>query len=209
MGDRRILGGGVTLRTDAVGRSAELAGMRLVTVAAGDTGREHLALLERAVVVDLVPHLPVCVIKALAYWRDHMRLGQPSARTPCFGELATASMAETAGLDLRPQSARRAAANSIAGRGSYRPGRITSFGQALGETHGRIVGRSERPPALPFARPGDVTRALAVTGLATDTDLGKGGGKAVVRGIVVLADTRRVALRAQRVPILVQLGPMQ
>src|SRR5262249_3234068 len=93
MGGARIRGGGVTLQAGAVGRGAKLAAVRLVAVAAADTGREHLALLERAVVVDLVLHLPVSVIKALAYWRDHVRLGQPSAWNPCFGGLAAASMA--------------------------------------------------------------------------------------------------------------------
>jgi hypothetical protein len=46
MGGHRIFGGGVTLQADSVGGSAELGAVRLVAVAAGDAGREHLALLE-------------------------------------------------------------------------------------------------------------------------------------------------------------------
>ena len=43
----------------------ELGAVRIVTVAAGDALGEHLALLERAVVVDLILHLPVGEIEAL------------------------------------------------------------------------------------------------------------------------------------------------
>src|SRR5690242_4489444 len=114
MGCHLRLGRSVTLQAGAVRGSAKLAAVRLVAVAAGDTRREHLALLERAVVVDLVQHLPVGVIKALAYRCDCVGLGQPLARSPCFGELPTASVAEAAAFDLRPQGPRRATANSIA-----------------------------------------------------------------------------------------------
>ena len=55
----RIFVGGVALQADAVTRRTKLCAVRLVAVAAGDAGREHLALLERAVVVDLVQHLAV------------------------------------------------------------------------------------------------------------------------------------------------------
>src|SRR3954468_20544348 len=113
MGGYRILGGGMTLQAAAVGGSAKLAAVRLVAMAAGDAGREHLALLERAVVVDLVQHLPVGVIETLAHWRYQVRLGQPSARSPCFGGLAAASVTKTAGLDLSPQGPWRAAATAL------------------------------------------------------------------------------------------------
>src|SRR6516165_7672649 len=60
----RILVGGMALKADAVAGRAKFRGMRLVAVAASDAGREHLALLERAVIVDLVQHLAVGVIAA-------------------------------------------------------------------------------------------------------------------------------------------------
>src|SRR5215470_12209749 len=47
MGAHGILVDSVALQAGAVRGSAELAAVRLVAVAAGDTGREHLALLER------------------------------------------------------------------------------------------------------------------------------------------------------------------
>ena len=60
----RVFVGRVALQADAVAGRAQLGAMRLVAIAAGDAGREHLALLERAVVVDLVEHLPVGMIEA-------------------------------------------------------------------------------------------------------------------------------------------------
>ena len=45
--------GRVTLQADAVPRRAQLGAVRIVAIAAGDAGREHPALLEGAVVVDL------------------------------------------------------------------------------------------------------------------------------------------------------------
>jgi hypothetical protein len=63
MRDRRVRAGGVALEADAVAGYAKLPGVRLVTIAAGDAGREHLALLERAVFVDLVLHLPVGLVE--------------------------------------------------------------------------------------------------------------------------------------------------
>ena len=62
--------------------SAQLGAVRLMAIAAGDAGREHLALLERAVVVDLVEHLPVGMIEPARKRRDRMRVGQPPAREP-------------------------------------------------------------------------------------------------------------------------------
>src|SRR4029453_5269238 len=116
---------------------------------------------------------------------------------------------KAAGLDLRPQGSRRAAANSVAGRRIDRPGHITPFRKVLRQPLGRIVPLSKRPPTLPFARPRNVTRSLAVTRLPTHTDLGERRGISVVRHIIVLANAGRVALRAHEVPVLVQLRPMQ
>ena len=62
----RVLVGRMALQADAVARKPQLGAVRLVAVAAGDAGREHLALLERAVVVDLVEHLPVGMVEPAA-----------------------------------------------------------------------------------------------------------------------------------------------
>jgi len=48
-----------------------------------------------------------------------------------------------------------------------------------------------------------------VAGLATDTDLRKARGKAVVGRVVILAHARRMALRAHEIPVLIEPGPVQ
>src|ERR1700683_3652457 len=68
---------------------------------------------------------------------------------------------------------------------------------------------SERPPTLLVACPGNVARALAVTGLAAHTDLGKAGVEAVLGRIVIFLHAGRMTLGAHEIPILVQFGPMQ
>ena len=104
--DRGILVGRVTLQADAVTGRAQLRAVRLVAIAAGDAGREHLALLERAVVVDLVQHLPVGMIEPARERRDDVRVGQRPARNPVLGEFAAARVAQAAGLDLLAHAAR-------------------------------------------------------------------------------------------------------
>jgi len=72
----------VALLAYAVVRRAELAAVRLVAIAAGHAGREHLALLERTVVIDLVAHLPVRFVETAGERRDGMRVGEPSSGHP-------------------------------------------------------------------------------------------------------------------------------
>ena len=64
----------VALLAYAVPRSAKLAAVRLVAVAAGNARGKHLALLERAVVVDLVAHLPVRFVETAGKRRDRVRV---------------------------------------------------------------------------------------------------------------------------------------
>ena len=53
----------MTLQADVVPWQTQLCAMRLMAVAAGNTGREHFALLERSVVINLILHLPVGMIE--------------------------------------------------------------------------------------------------------------------------------------------------
>jgi len=53
--------GRVALQTDAVTGYFQLIAVRVVAIAAGDAGRKHFALLERAVIVDFILHLPIGV----------------------------------------------------------------------------------------------------------------------------------------------------
>src|SRR5713226_9057256 len=90
----------MTLRADPVPRSAKLSGVGLVAITAGDSGREHSALLERAVIVDLLAHLAVGFVEPAGKRRDHMRVGKPMPRHPVLGKCAAARMAQAASLDL-------------------------------------------------------------------------------------------------------------
>src|SRR5215471_13836636 len=111
---RRILVGRVTLPAHAVGGGSERRAVRLVAIAAGHAPREHLALLERAIIVDFVAHLSVGVIDPARQPRDDMRLGQRAPRRPILGKLAAARMAAAAGLDLLAHERRCDAALGLA-----------------------------------------------------------------------------------------------
>src|SRR6516165_8282132 len=199
----------VTLRADAVAGRAQLRRVRLVTIAAGDTGSEHPALLERAVIVDLVLHLAIGVIEPACEGRDQMRVRKPPPRNPVLGELAATGMAKPAGLDLLAQQRRREVAGGVSRLRVAPPDDIAPFVEANDEALLWVVVFAEGPPALLGARPGDVSGALAMAGLAADADLGPGAGEAVIRRVVILAHAGRVALRAHEIPVLVELGPMQ
>jgi hypothetical protein len=101
--DRRILVGRVALQAGAVAGKLRLGAVRIMAIAAGDAGREHLALLERSVIVDLVAHLPVRMIEPARQRRDDVRISEPPAGHPFLGELAAARVAQPAGLDLLAQ----------------------------------------------------------------------------------------------------------
>src|SRR3954468_9824447 len=63
MRDSGVFVGRMTLQANAITRKPQRGAMRLMAVAAGHAGCEHLALLEGAVVVDLVQHLPIRMVE--------------------------------------------------------------------------------------------------------------------------------------------------
>ena len=67
--------------------------MGVMTVTAGDTGGKHLALLERAIVIDLVAHLPVRMVEPGSEEGDGVRVGQGLARRPVLGKFTTSRVA--------------------------------------------------------------------------------------------------------------------
>src|SRR5215472_14087031 len=121
VGKGGILVGGVALQADTVARRAKFGAVGLMAIAAGDAGREHLALLERAIIVDLIQHLPVGMVKATAERRDNMGVGQPLAGHPILGKLATSCMAPAAGFDLSADEGRREVTLRISGLGVEAP----------------------------------------------------------------------------------------
>src|SRR5262245_7832573 len=184
----------MALPADSVGRRAQPRAVRFVAIAAGHARREHLALLERAVVVDLVAHLPVGMVEPARQRRDDMRLRQRPAGNPILRKLAAARMAQAAGLDFLAQRGGRDAALAVAGARIDRPGDVAPLVEPDDQSLGRVFCSAERPPAPLVARPGDVTRPLAMAGLAADADLRKRGGELVVGRVVVLAHAGRMAL---------------
>ena len=147
--------------------------MRVVAIATGDARSEHLALLERAVIVDFIEHLPVGVIEPSAEHRDDVGVGEPLPGNPIFGKLPAACMAQPASFDLLAQirlvrccaAGWPVSASVPATSSSFRSSNRTRrpiFG---------IVALAEGPPALFVVRPGDMTGALSVAGLAADADL--------------------------------------
>ena len=130
-------------QTPSPGR-AKLGAVRLVAIAAGDAGREHLALLERAVVVDLVEHLPVGMIEPAAERRDRVRVRQPPARQPILGELRRGGRG-TARRSRPPcaASAGAVAARGVAGLRIDRPGDVAPLVEA--DEQALCVGSSVLP----------------------------------------------------------------
>ena len=102
VGDCLIFYRRMTLEADTALWRTQLATMRIMTVAAGDAFRKHLALFERAVIVGffIVTHLAIGRKGRAIKQRDLVRVGQPSTRYPVFRQLATSRMAAAAGLDL-------------------------------------------------------------------------------------------------------------
>src|SRR5262249_48299957 len=175
----------------------------------GNAGGEHLALLERAVVVDLVEHLPVGLIKAPANRRNGVCFRQPFTRQPVFRKLTSTRMTQTAGLRLFAQAKGQLAARRVATSLMNRPVDVATLVEANRKPLHRIFSFTEWPPTRPPIRPADVLGAWAMASLTADADFREGCGKAIARWVVVLAHAGRMAFRTHIVPILVQLGPVQ
>ncbi len=138
-----------------------------------------------------------------------MCVGEPTARNPILGELAAARVTQAASFDFFAQRGRHDATRGIAGPWIDRPGDVAPLVETHAQPLGRVIVLPEWPPALVLARPDDVPRPLAVTSLTADADLRPGGGEAVACRIVILAHPSRVALGTHKVPVLIQLGPME
>ena len=94
---------------DAVRRALDLQVVRVVAVRAGDAGRVHLALEERAVLVDLVLDLAVGEVEALLEERRPVRLQERLAVDVVVGDDRAPRVAPRAGLDLGARGAGDAA----------------------------------------------------------------------------------------------------
>src|SRR5450432_45533 len=145
----------VTLETGTVAGEPQFRAVGIVAIAAGNAGGEHLALLERAVIVGLlgVQHLSVGLIETPGDRQNHVGIGQRLSGSPAFRKFTAPGVTEAAGFHLGTQRARRAAASDIAGFGIGYPNRIAPLGKSLGQSHGRVVDLSKPPPTALIARP--------------------------------------------------------
>ena len=182
-----------------------------MAIAAGHARGEHLALLERRIVVGLlhVADLSVGMIGFAGQRRDGMGVGQPAAGDPILVEGGAARMAQAAGLDLLAKRRRRDAALRRPGPRVDRPGHTVPLVEVDKQSLAAIFRLAERPPAFPGLRPADMPGPLPMAGLAADADLGPGRGEAIRLRVIVLAQAGRVALGAHEIPVLVQPGPVQ
>src|SRR5271170_2481011 len=146
--------------------------MRIVTIAAGNALRKHPALLERAIIVDFVLHLPVGMIEPAAEGRYRMGFGERLAGLPVLGKFAAPRVTQSTGLNFPAQRHGRDAALRIAGFRVPEPRYALTLVQERDQTLEGIVALSKRRPALAVQRPAHVERSLAVAGFATDTDFG-------------------------------------
>ncbi len=196
--------GRVALRADRVARRPQLLAVRIVAIGAGDAVRVHPALQERAVVEDLVAHLPVGVIQTGLEQRRTKGVGEAPARGVLVAELAAPRMAARAGFDLARRLARLRAGRVAALRGRV-PGDAATFVERGRQAFGRLQGL----PVAVFSRPRHVAGTGPVTRFAIDVDVGPAGAERVRPLVEVLAQIRGMAVGALVVPVLVDRRPVQ
>lgn len=199
-----VLGGGVALAADLVAGQAQLAGMGIVAVGAGHPGGMHLALQERADVVDLLPLLAVVEVAAGLEQGEFMRVEQVALVVHPRDQRGAARMALRAG-GQRAVAGERRAAPCIAGFRHRDPGRAL----ALVQCHRQAMVRIGRGTRRRVARPRNMVRARPVAGLAGHVHFGEGGLVAISGDVVVPLQVGAVAIRAHPVPVLVEAGPVQ
>ena len=129
--------------------------MGFMAIAASDACGEHLALLERRIVVGFlgISHLPVGMIRGARDWFDDVRLRKPLAGNPVLTESSSACVAQAACFDFLPKRARRDAAACRTGSSIDRPGDIAAFVEAHDQALARILVFAKWPPAFLVARP--------------------------------------------------------
>jgi len=191
----------VTPGAERIAVGTQLLGVRIVAIAAGHAAPVHPALEERAPDVHLVALLAVGVVEARREERREVVIEERLPGAVALRDLRAPGVAGRARLDLAVLLPRPATGDG-AGRRVDPPGHPATLVEGDRPSLLR-VGASRR------ARPGDVRRAWPVARLASDRQLGPGGRVPVARGIVALADARRMAIRAHVVPVLRAPRPVE
>ena len=97
----------------------------------------------------------------------------------------------------------------LSAAGITRPNYTFTIVKGRKQPFGKVLVAAERQPVLLRARPGNVIGTPPVTSFAAYADLCPGFRITILRRVVISAKPRRVAFGAHKVPILVELGPMQ
>src|SRR6478672_6612904 len=147
--------------------------MRIVTVATGHTRREHLALLERQVVVELfdVAHLTVGVGQIAVHRRRQMCVRQRLPGDPFFRELRAPCVTQTARFHFLARTQRHAVALWHPCLVVLRPGCAGSLVELHDKPLRSVLLLAPGPPAFSILCPCDVTGAGTMTRLTADADL--------------------------------------
>jgi hypothetical protein len=170
----------------------------------GDALLVHAARQERAPVEHLVALLAVGVIETRAQQRRQVVVGERLARAIPVRELPPPRVALGADVELGAGRARRVA-RGVARRRVDHPGHAL----ALVEGNGQAATGGRGVTFGGIASQRDVVAARAVTGLATDDDLGPCRREAARRRIEILAYAGGVAVGAHEIPVLLALCPVQ
>ena len=168
------------MQTYAITGSAKLRAMRLVAITTGHASGKHLALLEDAIIVNLIAHLPIGIVQAAGERTNDMGVRKRSSRYPILGKFAAAGVTKAACLDFLASERRSEIALRVARRGSWCQTISWRSSKRTSRPFVRSFCLCERPPTLLITSPVNMPRTLAVTRLTADADLGPGGGKAVV-----------------------------
>ena len=176
--------------------------MRLVAVGAGDAGRVHPALQERAVDEHLAVDLAVSVVQRRVEQRGAVAVEQRLADRVPVAEWRAAGMTGSAHLGFGACGQRRHALGDALTVEEL-PLALATIMQEHREAPCRVGGVGTG------LRPGDMAGARAVAGFAGDVQRGPGGMIAVALQVIAAHEVGRVAVGAHPVPVLIDPGPVQ
>src|SRR6266481_7960083 len=181
---RVVLTWQVTGGAEGIALGAQLSAVGVVAVAASDAARVHLALEERAPVVNLAALLAINMIKRAGEQRWAIIVKERLPRFVALGDLAATGVTLRADLDLALGCA-RLRAHCVAARRVHSPSDVPPFIEARAQTLGAVFRRGLA--YLLRLGPRQMARAGAVAGLATHTDLRPARLESISDRIVVFA----------------------
>src|SRR5262245_32235009 len=146
----------MALQAGVIAGRAKLGAVWFMAITAGHAGGEHFALFERAIVVDLVQHLPIGLVETPRNGGNGVCIRQPFTWPPILRKLATPGMTQPTGLSLLAQAEGQLAARGVAGPCINWPGNVATFIEANHKPFARIVRTRPWPPTLSAVCPTEV-----------------------------------------------------